>query len=36
MRTEMDVLVTNNFIMYKDEQPAWHEKDNWKETFELD
>ena len=36
MRTEMDCLVVNNFLMLKEEQPEWAEKDNWLETFELD
>jgi carbamoyltransferase len=36
MRTEMDVLVTGNYIMYKEEQPKWAEKDDWKNKFELD
>ena len=36
MRTEMDVLVLQNQILYKDKQPI-HEKDEkWKEEFELD
>jgi carbamoyltransferase len=36
MRTEMDVLVVENFIFLKEEQPVWQEKDNWKEEFVLD
>ena len=36
MRTEMDVLVAGNCIMYKEEQPKWAEKDDWKNKFELD
>ena len=36
MRTEMDYLVVGNFIFEKKEQPAWQEKDNWKEEFTLD
>ena len=36
MRTEMDVLVIDNFILYKEEQPNFADKGNWKEEFELD
>jgi len=36
MRTEMDLLIIGNFIFEKAEQPAWQEKDNWKEEFTLD
>lgn len=36
MRTEMDVLVIDDFIFYKEEQPEWLEKDNWKDEFALD
>jgi carbamoyltransferase len=36
MRTEMDVLVCGNFLMLKDEQPPWKEKEDWRKTFELD
>jgi carbamoyltransferase len=36
MRTEMDYLVVENFLLDKREQPAWQETDNWKEEFELD
>lgn len=36
MRTEMDCLVINNFLMFKEEQPKWQDKDNWQEKFELD
>jgi len=36
MRTGMDVLVLDNFVLYKHEQPEWEEKENWKDTFELD
>lgn len=36
MRTEMDYLVVGNFIFEKKQQPAWTEKDNWKEEFTLD
>lgn len=36
MRTEMDFLVIGNFVFEKKQQPAWQEKDNWKEEFTLD
>ena len=36
MRTEMDYLVLNDFLFSKKEQPEFLEKDDWKETYELD
>ena len=36
MRTEMDVLVIENFILYKEEQPPWKEKGDWRDELELD
>ena len=36
MRTEMDFLVIENFILDKKDQPHWDEKDAWQEEFELD
>jgi carbamoyltransferase len=36
MRTEMDCLVINNFLMLKEEQPKWQDKVEWQKTFELD
>jgi carbamoyltransferase len=36
MRTEMDVLVLENFLLLKPEQPAWDKQDNWQDEFELD
>jgi len=36
MRTEMDFLVVENFLLDKTEQPVWEEKDAWQEEFELD
>ncbi|MBE0653072.1 MAG: carbamoyltransferase [Bacteroidales bacterium] len=35
MRTEMDVLVLNDFVFLKEEQPEWKEK-GWKEKLEMD
>ena len=36
MRTEMDYLVVENFLMAKTEQIPWEKDDSWKEEFELD
>lgn len=36
MRTDMDYLVINDYLFTKTNQPAWQEKDNWKEEFVLD
>ena len=36
MRTEMDVLVMENFMLLKEDQPTWEETPNWRETLELD
>jgi len=36
MRTEMDYLVVENFLLDKRQQPQWDEQENWQEEFELD
>ena len=36
MRTEMDTLVLEDYVLFKNEQPEWKEKKNWREEFELD
>jgi carbamoyltransferase len=36
MRTEMDVLVIEDYILFKDEQPPWEEKGDWRDELELD
>ena len=36
MRTEMDVLVLQNQILFKNEQPLFKKDENWKKEFELD
>ena len=36
MRTEMDYLVMENFLLVKDHQPDWKEASDWKEEFALD
>lgn len=36
MRTEMDYLVLENFLLDRRSQPAFHERDDWKKEFKLD
>jgi carbamoyltransferase len=36
MRTNMDVLVLGNQILFKEEQPELHEDFDWRERFALD
>ena len=36
MRTEMDVLVIEDAILFKEEQPAWHEGKEWRNELILD
>jgi len=36
MRTEMDVLVVENCMLFKEEQPLWEEKGDWRNELELD
>jgi len=36
MRTEMDYLVVNDFILKKTDQPDWKNKEKWMEKFKLD
>jgi carbamoyltransferase len=36
MRTEMDVLVMEDFILYKEEQPPWEEGNEWRDDLILD
>lgn len=36
MRTEMDYLVINDFLLCKKNQPHWERDDSWKHEFELD
>jgi len=36
MRTEMDVLVIDDFLLYKKNQPDFKDSSNWQEEFELD
>jgi carbamoyltransferase len=36
MRTEMDCLVIENFLLEKSTQPPWRESADWRETLEAD
>ena len=36
MRTEMDVLAIENFILLKTDQPNFKDNENWQKTYELD
>lgn len=36
MRTEMDYLVIENYLLQKSDQPEWSGDDSWKDEFELD
>ena len=36
MRTEMDVLVLEDFVLYKQEQPLLEEKVDWRQLYNLD
>ncbi len=36
MRTEMDVLVIDDFVLYKEDQPEFADKGDWQQEFALD
>lgn len=36
MRTDMDVLVLEDCILYKAEQPEWNETEDWRNLYSLD
>ena len=36
MRTDMDVLVLEQCILFKEEQPDWNETEDWKKLYVLD
>ena len=36
MRTEIDYLVIENFLLSKKDQPVWEKDESWKNEFELD
>jgi carbamoyltransferase len=36
MRTEMDLLVLEDYLLFKDRQPAFTDKEDWKKTYDRD
>ena len=36
MRSDIDVLVIDNLLLRKTDQPNWQDRENWRETFKLD
>jgi carbamoyltransferase len=36
MRTNMDVLILEDYILYKEDQPEFNENKNWQNEYELD
>lgn len=36
MRSDMDILVMEDFLLYKTEQPKWQEAGDWRDEYELD
>ncbi len=36
MRTEMDVLIMEECVLFKEEQPPWEEEEDWRKELELD
>lgn len=36
MRTDMDILVLEDFILKKEDQPEWKETEDWQERYRLD
>jgi carbamoyltransferase len=36
MRTGIDILVINDFVLHKEKQPKYEEQGDWKNEFELD
>lgn len=36
MRTDMDVLVMENYLLLKEEQPVWNDAENWRDKYVLD
>ena len=36
MSTEMDVLVINDFVFFKEEQPDWQNREKWMVNFKMD
>jgi carbamoyltransferase len=36
MRTEMDALILEDFVLYKQEQPPLQDDADWRQLYELD
>ncbi|MCB1756543.1 MAG: hypothetical protein KDJ38_13555, partial [Gammaproteobacteria bacterium] len=36
MRTEMDYLVIDNYLLAKPDQPVWEKDESWRDEYELD
>ena len=36
MRTQMDYLVLENYLLRKENRPEWEQDDSWMSEFELD
>lgn len=36
MRSDMDILIMDDFLLYKTEQPEWKEGKDWRNEYELD
>ena len=36
MRTDMDILVMDSFVLRKEKQPRWQEQHDWRMVYELD
>lgn len=36
MRTDMDLLIIDSFLLRKEDQPQWHEETTWTDEFPLD
>jgi carbamoyltransferase len=36
MRTDMDLLVLENYVLVKGEQPEYADKEDWTSQYELD
>jgi len=36
MRTEMDVLTIEDFVLYKEDQPDFSDQEDWQKSYELD
>src|SRR6202008_4448810 len=36
MRTDIDVLMLEDYVLYKEDQPKFEENENWQQKYELD